>query len=151
MLKRFILAGAVAVTGFALTAAAATAEEEGRDDDPASVALSSQGDATKGKRVFFKCRACHNLTGDKRPKTGPNLDNLFGRVAGTAENFPRYSKVLKEAGFVWTEEKLDQWLVGPKTFLPGNKMAFAGVAKEQDRWDLMAYLREATVQQPPAQ
>ena len=146
MLKRFMLAGAVALTGLAVTAAPAAAS-----DDPASVALSSKGDAAKGKRVFFKCRACHNLTGDKRPKTGPNLDNLFGRVAGTAENFPRYSKVLKEAGFVWTEEKLDQWLVAPKTFLPGNRMAFAGIAKEQDRRDLMAYLREATVAQPPAQ
>ena len=85
------------------------------------------------------------MTGDKRPRTGPNLDNLFGRKAGTSESYTRYSKALQEADFVWTEQLLDEWLQKPNTFLPGNKMQFAGLRKEQDRRDLMAYLREATV------
>ncbi|SDD57568.1 MULTISPECIES: c-type cytochrome [Kordiimonas] len=114
------------------------------DDDPTSTAISDGGDATKGKRLFNRCKACHNLTASDRAKLGPNLDNLFGRTAGTSESFTRYSKALTEAGFVWTEEKLDAWLTSPKTFLPGNKMQFAGLRKEQDRKDLMAYLRDAT-------
>lgn len=114
------------------------------DDDPTSTAISAGGDATKGKRLFNRCKACHNLTASERSKLGPNLDNLFGRQAGSSEGFTRYSKALSEAGFVWTEEKLDAWLTSPKTFLPGNKMTFAGLRKEQDRKDLMAYLRDAT-------
>ncbi|WP_262691415.1 c-type cytochrome [Kordiimonas aestuarii] len=114
------------------------------DDDPSSTALSSHGDAEKGKRIFNRCKACHNLTAADRSRMGPNLDNLFGRQAGSKEDY-KYSKALAEADFVWTEEKLDQWLMSPKTFLPGNKMAFAGLRKEDDRKDLMAYLRKATV------
>ena len=114
------------------------------DDDPTSTALSSQGDAEKGKRIFNRCKACHNLTAAERSRMGPNLDNLFGREAGSKDDY-NYSKALAEAEFVWTEEKLDAWLSAPKTFLPGNKMAFAGLRKEEDRKDLMAYLRTATV------
>ncbi|UTW54207.1 cytochrome c family protein [Kordiimonas sp. SCSIO 12610] len=115
------------------------------DDDPGSRAISSEGDEAKGKRVFNRCKACHNLTASPRTRVGPNLDNVFGRKAGTSETYKRYSKALKEADFVWTEEKLNEWLIGPRTFLPGNKMAFAGLKNEQQRKDLIAYLRSATV------
>ena len=144
MLVRFLYAAMIAAA--ALQLAPAAAQDETADE----FALSSGGDAGKGKRVFFRCRACHNLTADARPKIGPNLDNLFGRRAGTSETFTRYSKALLDAGFVWTEQKLNEWLMNPKTFLPGNKMAFAGVNKEQDRKDLLAYLREATTAEPAA-
>lgn len=112
--------------------------------DPADTSLSAAGDATKGKRLFNRCRSCHNLTAAKRTRVGPNLDGLFGRTAGKDEGY-RYSKALAEADFVWTEKALNDWLAQPRTFLPGNKMAFAGLRKEQDRKDLMAYLRTATV------
>ncbi len=115
------------------------------DDDPESRAISSEGDVAKGKRVFNRCKACHNLTAAPRTRIGPNLDNIFGRTAGTSETFKRYSKALKGASFVWTEEKLDQWLLAPRTFLPGNKMAFAGLKKAEQRRDLIAYLRTATI------
>ena len=112
--------------------------------DPADTSISSGGDAVKGKRLYNRCRACHNLTATARTRIGPNLDNLFGRQAGTQSGY-KYSKALQEVDFVWTETNLDNWLAQPRTFLPGNKMAFAGLRKEQDRKDLMAYLREATV------
>lgn len=113
--------------------------------DPADTSISAQGDATKGLRLFNRCKACHNLTATARRRIGPNLDNLFGRQAGAVDGF-KYSKALQEADFVWTEQNLNDWLAQPRTFLPGNKMAFAGLRKEQDRKDLMAYLREATVE-----
>lgn len=112
--------------------------------DADDTSISSGGDVEKGKRLFNRCRACHNLTATARTRIGPNLDNLFGRKAGSAEGF-KYSKALAEADFVWTEKNLNEWLAQPRTFLPGNKMAFAGLRKEEDRKDLMAYLREATV------
>lgn len=113
-------------------------------DDPSATPLSASGDSAKGKRIFARCKACHNLTAAPRSRMGPNLDDLFGRQAGAYEGY-KYSKALGEADFVWTEEKLDQWLAQPKTFMPGNKMAFAGLRKEQDRKDLLAYLRQATL------
>jgi len=113
-------------------------------DDPANTAISLQGDAEKGQRVFNRCKACHNLTDANRTRLGPNLNGLFGREAGKEDGY-RYSRALAEAGFIWTEEKLEQWLAKPNAFLPGNKMAFAGIREDQDRKDLIAYLRRATV------
>lgn len=112
--------------------------------DPTDTSISSGGDTVKGKRLFNRCRACHNLTATARTRIGPNLNDLFGRAAGKQEGY-KYSKALGAAEFVWTEQNLDEWLAQPRTFLPGNKMAFAGLRKEQDRKDLMAYLREATI------
>jgi cytochrome c len=138
MIKNILIATFLASASIATPAVIA-------DDDPESRAISSEGDVAKGKRVFNRCKACHNLTAAPRTRIGPNLDNIFGRTAGTSETFKRYSKALKGADFVWTEEKLDQWLLAPRTFLPGNKMAFAGLKKEEQRRDVIAYLRTATI------
>lgn len=113
-------------------------------NDSADTTLSSAGDAVKGKRLFNRCRACHNLTATARTRIGPNLDQLFGRTAGTADGF-KYSKALQDANFIWTETALDSWLAEPRKFLPGNKMSFAGLRNQQDRKNLMAYLRIATI------
>lgn len=129
----------------AMTAVAITGSSQRASADPADTTLSAAGDAEKGKRLFNRCRACHNLTATERSRIGPNLDNLFGRQAGTKEGF-KYSKALQEVDFVWSEKQLNDWLAAPRTFLPGNKMAFAGLSKEQDRKDILAYLREATVE-----
>ena len=111
-----------------------------------STDTSIQEDVGKGQRVFNRCKACHNLTDTSRTRLGPNLDGLFGRKAGSATNF-KYSKALKEAEFLWTEAKLDEWLAKPSAFLPGNKMQFAGVRSAGDRKNLIAYLRQVTVKE----
>lgn len=113
--------------------------------DAADTSISEKGDAAKGKRIFNQCRACHQLTTTKSHRMGPNLGGLFGRKAGTAEGYEkRYSKALKEADFVWSEEKLAKWLKNPKSFLPGNRMTYMGLRKESQVNDIMAYLRTAT-------
>ena len=97
----------------------------------------------RGKRVFVLCRSCHTLDLDGRHKVGPNLHGMFGSAAGVKEGF-RFSDVVKESGIIWTAENLEEWLVKPKDFLPGNKMAFAGVRKESDRKALITYLMTET-------
>lgn len=113
-------------------------------DNATETSFSATGDAAKGQRVFNRCKACHNLTTTTRTRLGPNLDNLFGKKVGTAESY-KYSRALSEADFIWTEAKLNEWLLKPSAFLPGNKMTFAGLRQEKDRKDLIAYLRRATV------
>ena len=97
----------------------------------------------RGNRVFVLCRSCHTLEADGRHKVGPNLHGMFGSKAGAKDGF-RYSDAVLESGIIWSAETLEEWLVKPKDFLPGNKMAFAGVRKESDRDALIAYLKAET-------
>ena len=72
-------------------------------------------------------------------KVGPNLHGMFGRKAGTAEGF-RYTDALVKSGIVWTPETMDAWLKQPGALVPGNGMAFAGIANDADRASLVAWL-----------
>jgi cytochrome c len=92
-----------------------------------------------GRRVFAQCRSCYVINEGAPHRVGPNLHGVFGREIGTAAGF-NYSQPVQDADFVWTAEQLDHWLQNPQTFLPGNRMAFAGVRDETQRRDLIAYL-----------
>lgn len=99
-------------------------------------------DLKKGKRVFNKCKACHALE-DGKNKVGPHLHGVFGRNAGAVEGY-KYSKAMKESGIVWDDATMDEYLAAPKKYVKGTKMAFAGLKKEDDRVNLIAYLKENT-------
>lgn len=92
-----------------------------------------------GRRVFAQCRSCHVIQAGAPHRVGPNLHGVFGREVGTAPDFT-YSQAVQDATFVWDADHLDHWLQNPQTFLPGNRMAFAGVRDETQRRDLIAYL-----------
>jgi cytochrome c len=106
-------------------------------------AARAEGDAASGEKIFRKCKACHTLAAEEKHKIGPNLHGLFERKSGAAEGF-RYSKAMKEAGLDWNEASLDKYLSSPKDSIPGNKMAFAGLKKPEERADVIAYLKAAT-------
>ena len=97
------------------------------------------GDIAKGEKVFKKCKACHVVDKEKN-KTGPHLVGLIGREAGSVDSFKKYSKAIKGSGIVWNAETLDGYLANPKKYLKGTKMAFAGLKKEKDRQNIIAYL-----------
>jgi len=103
----------------------------------------AQGNPQKGSQVFRQCLACHSVE-PGRHLTGPSLGNIWGRKAGTAEDFYRYSKALKNANITWNAETLDAWLKDPSAFIPNNSMGFAGIENAQARQDLIAYLKVAS-------
>lgn len=108
----------------------------------ASATLAQDGNAEAGEDVFKKCRACHDIGPDAKNKVGPVLNGLIGRKSGTVEGFA-YSDANKNAAVTWTEETFLKYIEDPRAFMPGNKMAFAGLKDEQDRKDVLAYIKKA--------
>ncbi len=79
------------------------------------------------------------IQGDSKNAAAPALSGIIGRKSGEGTNFP-YSKAMKNAGFVWSDKHIFMYLLNPGKYIPGNKMSFAGIAEEQDRADVIAYL-----------
>lgn len=98
------------------------------------------GDPANGAKVFRQCQACHVLEPGQN-RVGPTLHGIIGRTAGTVEGF-KYSEANKSSGKVWTEEAMFTYLEDPRASIPGTIMAFAGLKKEQDRLDVIAYIQE---------
>lgn len=102
----------------------------------------SAADVKKGKKVFNKCKACHYVNKDKH-KLGPSLKGVFGRKAGTAEGFKKYSKAMKGADIVWDDKTMAEFLKKPKKYIKGTKMSFAGLKKQKQIDDVIAYMKDA--------
>ena len=93
----------------------------------------------RGRLLYIQCRACHDLTADGPRKVGPHLAGIIGRPVAAVNDFG-YSAALESANLVWDEKTLDQWLQRPSELIPGNTMAFAGIANAADRAALIAYM-----------
>jgi cytochrome c2 len=122
------LVSAVAVLATTFAAAAAMAQ-----------------DAENGQDLYRQCRACHQIGAGAKNLVGPQLNGIVGRKAGTVEGF-NYSEANKKAGvggLVWNDENLSKYLENPLQFMPGTKMAYAGMKDDGDRKDLIAYLKKA--------
>lgn len=128
----------------AIVTASTLGEQEIRATaDYLAMAPYATADRERGARLAQLCRACHTTGAGEPAMLGPNLHGVFGRRAGTRENFD-YSPALRNADFAWTPRALDAWLAEPARFLPGNRMSFTGVNEAGDRASLIAYLLEAT-------
>jgi cytochrome c len=97
------------------------------------------GDAAKGKIVFQRCAICHRVEKDGGNGLGPNLFGIVGRKAGMAAGFT-YSAAMKNSGITWTTDKLTAYVAHPSSVVPGNKMAFAGIADAGQQADVVTYL-----------
>ncbi|MGD9866597.1 MAG: c-type cytochrome [Hyphomicrobiales bacterium] len=109
---------------------------------PPSFAM-ADGDPAKGESVFKKCKACHDVGPDAKKKVGPPLNNIIDAPAGAQEGY-NYSKPMRDAGaggLVWDDDKLHSYLENPKKLVPGGKMSFPGLKDEDDRDDVIAYLK----------
>lgn len=100
------------------------------------------GDAAAGQKVFNRCKACHAVGEGAKNRVGPELNDLIGRTAGTADGY-RYSSAMEQAGadgLVWNADTLAEYLASPKGMVKGTKMAFAGLKKQADIENVIAYL-----------
>ena len=100
---------------------------------------------TNGERQFErKCSICHTLTEDGGRRAGPSLMGVFGRRAGTLPDY-NYSDALIGADLTWSDETLDKLFdLGPAHYTPGSKMPMQRIVRDEDRADLIAYLKDVT-------
>ena len=99
----------------------------------------AEGDAAAGEKVFKKCKACHSLEEGKK-KVGPSLFGVMGKPAGAVDGF-KYSKAMLASGLTWDDETLAKYLTKPKALVPKTKMSFAGLKKEADIANVIAYMK----------
>ncbi|MZR30140.1 c-type cytochrome [Sneathiella litorea] len=106
----------------------------------AATTAHADGDVKKGEKVFKKCTACHTIEQGGKNKIGPNLFGVVGKKSGSVEGY-NYSKAMEAADLTWDDETLNAYLKKPKKVVKGTKMSFAGLKKESDRENLIAYLK----------
>lgn len=100
----------------------------------------ASADVKKGEQSFKKCQSCHTINSGGANGIGPNLYGIAGEaVAGDRGGFA-FSEDLKKHGGNWDAPTLDAWLKSPKAFAAGTKMTFAGLADQQERANMIAYL-----------
>ena len=99
------------------------------------------GHPDAGAVVFKKCMACHQVGPNARNGIAPVLNGVVGRPAGQYPNYS-YSSANKNSGLVWDERTLSAYLRAPAKVVPGTKMIFAGLTKDQDISDVIAYLKQ---------
>lgn len=102
----------------------------------------ADGDLANGEEIFKKCAACHSLNAGES-KIGPTLHGVFGRESASVDGFP-YSMAMKNLGIVWDEKLINEYLKNPTMFAPGARMLTGGIADDEQRHDLIQYLKEAT-------
>ena len=130
-----------ATEGAGEAAAESAGEAAGAAEEPALSlgAMLAKADAANGEKVFKKCATCHTVEKDGKNKVGPNLWGVVGNHRAHLESFA-FSDALKSLGGQWDLASLNEFLANPKGYIPGTKMAFAGVKKPTDRADLLVYL-----------
>ena len=110
---------------------------------PSALTQASQGTESDPGQLAFNntCRTCHMVKeGDNR--LGPNLHKVVGRKAGSLPNYP-FSSAMKEADFVWDEEKLDRFIANPDEVVPGNGMKpYGGLPSSDERKKIIAFLSQ---------
>jgi cytochrome c len=106
-----------------------------------SAGAASAQDAALGEKVFLKCRACHQIGEGAKDAVGPVLNGVVGRKAGTYPDY-NYSDANKNSGITWDVATLKEYLKNPRAKVPGTKMIFPGLPKEEDIDNVIAYLKQ---------
>ena len=93
----------------------------------------------KGAAAAKKCAACHTFEKNGPNRVGPNLFGIVGDHRGEGRGF-NFSAAMKAKSGTWTDDDLNKFIANPKGFIPGTAMGFAGITKDSERADVIAYL-----------
>lgn len=133
--------------GFAIVAEEGGAEAAGGGEAAAGTPIATllaSADAAAGEGVFKKCASCHTSEKGGPNKVGPNLFDIVNRPIASHEGFS-YSAGMTTFSeghkILWDYDHLNFFLEAPKKHVPGTAMGFAGLKKEDERANLIAYLR----------
>lgn len=134
------------IAGVSPTAVAGTQSEK---TGPAPIEpLLAKANAQNGAAIFKKCTSCHTAEKGGPNKIGPDLYNVVNAEKGKHPGFT-YSQAMEKKGGKWTYDDLNHFIYDPRGFLPGTKMSFAGLKNDQERADVIAYLRQQSDSPPP--
>ncbi|MDR6678847.1 c-type cytochrome [Pseudomonas oryzihabitans] len=98
-------------------------------------------DADNGRKLFLRrCHNCHSVGPNAQSGFGPQLNDLFGRQAGSLPGYS-YSEAMRSAGFAWDRKALEAFLRDPEQQVPGTKMRFWGIGDAEDLRDIADYLQ----------
>jgi cytochrome c len=108
---------------------------------PGAMGAANAQDAALGEKVFLKCKVCHQIGEGAKDAVGPVLNGVVGRKAGTYPDYA-YSDANKNSGLTWDEATLKEYLRNPRAKVPGTKMIFPGLTKDDDIDNVIAYLKQ---------
>jgi cytochrome c len=110
--------------------------------------LLQTADIKKGEAAAKKCVACHTFAKGDKNGVGPNLYAIVGDKKGEGRGF-NFSAAMKGKGGSWSIDDLNQFLNNPKGYIPGTAMGFAGIQKDGERADVLAYLNSLSDKPAP--
>jgi cytochrome c len=129
--------------GYAVAAKEETSkggETKQEPSQPIEVLLASAS-AEKGQAAAKQCQACHTFEKGGPNRVGPNLYDIVGHERGTGRGGFNFSAAMKAKGGTWTYDELNKFLQNPRGYIPGTNMTFAGLTRDAQRADVIAYLQ----------
>ena len=139
------------VEGITTVASTTSAETSSVSSDSGDImALFASATAAEGAKVFKKCAACHSIAENGANKIGPALWGVLGRTSGSLPDY-KYSKAMSAYGKNWSFEEMNGFLIKPKEWIKGTKMAFAGLKNAKERAAVILYMNENTNNPLPLQ
>lgn len=128
--------------GFAIAVKEHAGESAGGPKEPSQPieTLLASASSEKGQATAKQCAACHTFEKGGPNRVGPNLWNIVGRKKASEQGF-NYSAAMKAKGGEWSYEELSHFIANPRGAVPGTNMTFAGLPRDGQRADVIAYLR----------